>query len=323
MAAAVQALVKYDRLLGFACGSASSEARFEALFALAKRGDALAPRLARIEDQTERLGHHVLGARLARRASCGRSWERARSSRRSRRMNEPAPRVARVNTLKTTPRGVPRGARRGGRRGPPDDARARRASCSRDVARSFRTEAFARGDLESQDEASQLVAELVRRRRRSRSSSTRARARAARRWRSRRSWRQGEAARARRVGVASSTSCAGARGGQGRATSRRARSTCATGRSARQARGHARRACSSTRRARASAPSAATPRPGGGSSRTTCRASSRRRPRSALGRAGLVAPHGRLVYATCSFLPSEGEVGVEFFLSRATPTSAS
>jgi len=32
--------------------------------------------------------------------------------------------------------------------------------------------------------------------------------------------------------------------------------------------------------------------------------------------AGLVAPHGRLVYATCSFLPSEGELGVDFFLSE-------
>ena len=32
--------------------------------------------------------------------------------------------------------------------------------------------------------------------------------------------------------------------------------------------------------------------------------------------AGLVAPHGRLIYATCSFLPSEGEVPMEFFLSE-------
>jgi 16S rRNA (cytosine967-C5)-methyltransferase len=31
--------------------------------------------------------------------------------------------------------------------------------------------------------------------------------------------------------------------------------------------------------------------------------------------ARLVAPHGRLVYATCSFLPSEGEVAAELFLS--------
>ncbi|HEY6463861.1 MAG TPA: hypothetical protein VIY73_27010, partial [Polyangiaceae bacterium] len=30
----------------------------------------------------------------------------------------------------------------------------------------------------------------------------------------------------------------------------------------------------------------------------------------------LVAPHGRLVYATCSFLPSEGELAVDFFLSQ-------
>jgi 16S rRNA (cytosine967-C5)-methyltransferase len=32
--------------------------------------------------------------------------------------------------------------------------------------------------------------------------------------------------------------------------------------------------------------------------------------------ASLVAPHGRLIYATCSFLPSEGEVAIEFFLSE-------
>ena len=32
--------------------------------------------------------------------------------------------------------------------------------------------------------------------------------------------------------------------------------------------------------------------------------------------ARLVAPNGRLVYATCSFLPSEGEVAVDFFLSE-------
>jgi 16S rRNA (cytosine967-C5)-methyltransferase len=29
-----------------------------------------------------------------------------------------------------------------------------------------------------------------------------------------------------------------------------------------------------------------------------------------------VTPHGRLVFATCSFLPSEGEVGIDFFLSE-------
>src|SRR5580700_7121266 len=34
VAAAVQALVKYDRLLGFACGSEDAEARLDALFAL-------------------------------------------------------------------------------------------------------------------------------------------------------------------------------------------------------------------------------------------------------------------------------------------------
>ena len=32
--------------------------------------------------------------------------------------------------------------------------------------------------------------------------------------------------------------------------------------------------------------------------------------------ARLVAPHGRLVYATCSFLPSEGELAIESFLAE-------
>jgi len=32
--------------------------------------------------------------------------------------------------------------------------------------------------------------------------------------------------------------------------------------------------------------------------------------------ARLVAPGGRLVYATCSFLPSEGEVAEDFFVSQ-------
>ena len=56
LAATVQALVKYDRLLGFACGAPSSEARFESLLALARGETDLGGRLARIESETERLG---------------------------------------------------------------------------------------------------------------------------------------------------------------------------------------------------------------------------------------------------------------------------
>src|ERR1700683_2377217 len=53
-AAAVQALVKYDRLLAFATGSGSADAKFDALFALARGETQLGPRIDRIENATER-----------------------------------------------------------------------------------------------------------------------------------------------------------------------------------------------------------------------------------------------------------------------------
>lgn len=157
VAAAVHALVKYDRLLAFACGSDASDARWEALWSLARGDTNVEPRLERIESVTERLGTAYsfpdwLVDLL--RAELGDAAEAALA-----RMNDLPPRVARVNTLKTTreacadalaregvetaPTRSPRGLEILGRRSP------------------FRTQAFARGDIEMQDEASQLVAELV------------------------------------------------------------------------------------------------------------------------------------------------------------------
>ncbi|HEX8791034.1 MAG TPA: RsmB/NOP family class I SAM-dependent RNA methyltransferase [Polyangiaceae bacterium] len=157
VAGAVHALVKYDRLLAFACGSGDGAARWGALWSLARGETNLAPRLERIESPTERLGTTYsfpdwLVDLL--RGELGDAAEAALA-----RMNDLPPRVARVNTLSTTreacadalaregvetaPTRSPRGLEILGRRSP------------------FRTQAFARGDIEMQDEASQLVAELV------------------------------------------------------------------------------------------------------------------------------------------------------------------
>ena len=158
VAAAVQALVKYDRLLSFATGSEAAEARFDALFALARGETVLAPRIERIENATERLAVESSMPNwlvdLVRSEVGDASLEVALA-----RMNEPAPRVARVNTLRTTreaglaallEEGVGAHAASHATSGVVLEGR-------RSV---FRTKAFARGDLEMQDEASQLVAEL-------------------------------------------------------------------------------------------------------------------------------------------------------------------
>ncbi len=152
VAAAVHGLVKYDRLLAFVSGSDDADARFESLFALSRGQLDAAERIARLENPTERLGVtfsmpdwlvELVGdpAMLAR-------------------MNEAPARTLRVNTRKTTreacqaalaeegvvahpTRWAAQGLILEGRRSP------------------FRTQAFARGEFELQDEASQLVAELV------------------------------------------------------------------------------------------------------------------------------------------------------------------
>jgi len=312
VAAAVQALVKYDRLLAFASGSEAADARFDALFALARGETNLAPRIERIENPTERLGVEAsmpdwlvdlvrtevgegsLAAALAR-------------------MNEPAPRVARVNTLKTTrdaciaalvEEGVGVHAASHAASGVVLEGR-------RSV---FRTKAFAAGDLEMQDEASQLVAELV--------------------------------APPPKTFVVDA--CAGAGGktlalaallaGKGKLL---ALDTSES--KLEELRRRARRAGASNVQAvavdlrdeeavarlgaRASRVLVDAPCTGLGAIRRNpearWRLSADDLPRLVAAQAALVkaaarlvAPHGRLVYATCSFLPSEGEVPMEFFLSE-------
>jgi 16S rRNA (cytosine967-C5)-methyltransferase len=310
-AAAVQALVKYDRLLAFATGSETAAARLDALFALARGETRLEPRIERIEGETERMG--VAWSLpdwlvdLVRSEVGGASLEAALA-----RMNEPAPRVARVNTLRTTREACIAalaaeevGARCGSHAAAAIVLEGRRAI--------FRTKAFAAGDLEMQDEASQLVAELV-------------------------------APPPRSFVV---DGCAGAGGktlalaalleGKGKLLAldtseskleelrRRARRAGASNVQALtlDLRGDA---VVTLHGASASRVLVDAPCTGLGAIRRNPEARWRLReddlPRLVASQAALleaasrlVTPHGRLVYATCSFLPSEGERIVEHFLS--------
>jgi len=312
VAATVQALVKYDRLLAFATGSEAAEARFDALFALARGETQLAPRIERIENPTERLavacsmpdwlvelvrsevGDAALEATLGR-------------------MNEPAPRVARVNTLRTTREACIQSLAEEGVAAHPA-SRAASGIVLEGRRSVFRTKAFAGGDLEMQDEASQLVAELC--------------------------------APPPKTFVIDA--CAGAGGktlalaallaGKGKLL---ALDTSES--KLEELRRRARRAGASNVQALAVdlRDDDAVARLGARASRVLVDApctgvgAIRRNPEARwrlsaddLSRlvasqaallksaARLVAPHGRLVYATCSFLPSEGEVPIEFFLSE-------
>jgi 16S rRNA (cytosine967-C5)-methyltransferase len=166
VAAIVHALVKYDRLLGFATGSDDAGVRFDALRALARRGhepdarpDALDARIEALASRTERLGVAFSFpdwlVELVEQDAGADSLEAALA-----RMNELPLRVARVNRLKTTREGclaalVAEGV----------TARATTHATGGIVlagrSAPFRTQAFTRGDFEMQDEASQMVAELV------------------------------------------------------------------------------------------------------------------------------------------------------------------
>jgi len=312
VAAAVQALVKYDRLLAFATGSEAAEARFEALFALARGETLLAPRIERIENPTERLAVAYSMpdwlVDLVRSEVGDASLEAALT-----RMNEPAPRVARANALRTTREACVQALVEEG-----VGAHAASHAASGVVLEGrrsvFRTKAFQRGDLEMQDEASQLVAELC--------------------------------APPPRTFVVDA--CAGAGGktlalaallaGKGKLL---ALDTSES--KLEELRRRARRAGASNVQAiavdlrdddavarlgpRASRVLVDAPCTGLGAIRRNPEARWRLREddlsrlvaaQAALVKsaARLVAPHGRLVYATCSFLPSEGEVAIEFFLSE-------
>ncbi len=321
--AVVHALVKYDRLLAFAVGSDSSAERYNALWSMQRstqRNETpdVAARLERIETPTERLGvtfsfpdwivdrvwsemgEAALGPALAR-------------------MNESAPRVLRTNTLRTT-----RDACLDALRAEGLEARAASHAPNAiviDGSRSpFSTHAFARGDFEMQDEASQLVAELV----------------------------------APPPGSLIIDACAGAGGktlalaallgGKGRVVALDASESKLT-----ELRRRARRAQASNIRAVAVDlldPGEALREFEGAAARVLLDApcsglgAVRRNPemrwrlrasdvprlaeaQSALARAvaPLVAPRGRLVFATCSFLPSEGEQAIDAFL-RESPAFA-
>jgi 16S rRNA (cytosine967-C5)-methyltransferase len=155
LAAALHAMTRYDRLTGFVTQSEEPGARLDALLALS-RPDSEAARRA-----SERLEQLDAKERLGIRYSLP-DWivDVVGDESLLARLNETPPRVARVNTLKTTretclnalddegltayaTRHASHGIVFEGRRSP------------------FRTKAFARGDFEMQDEASQLVAELV------------------------------------------------------------------------------------------------------------------------------------------------------------------
>lgn len=163
VAAVVQALVKFDRLLAFAAGSEDAGARLDALLALVRQPPGepsdLDARIEAIEDVTERRGvtfsfpdwlvalvEADLGAA---------SIDAALSA-----MNDPAPRVARVNALRTTREACVAALASEGVTAHPT-AHARAGIEIEGRSSPFRSEAFARGDFEVQDEASQMVAELV------------------------------------------------------------------------------------------------------------------------------------------------------------------
>jgi 16S rRNA (cytosine967-C5)-methyltransferase len=312
LAAVVHSLVKYDRLLAFAVGTPVSSERFEALLAMARGESAeVDARIARITADVERLGVTFsfpdwLIERL--REELGpESLESALAW-----MNEPAPRVARVNTLRASRESCVRGLGEEG-------VVARATACAPhgivlEGQRSpFRTQAFARGEIEIQDEASQLVAEIV-------------------------------APPPKSLVI---DACAGAGGktlalaallgGKGRVVALDASESKLA-----ELRRRARRAGASDVRAvrvdllhpqealrdlegRASRVLLDAPCSGLGAIRRNPEARWRLQPadlarliasQDALTRAsaGLVAARGRLIFATCSFLPSEGERVIERFL---------
>jgi 16S rRNA (cytosine967-C5)-methyltransferase len=312
--ATVHALVKYDRLLAFACDGGDAAARFDRLLALAAGEDRdTAARLEQIASEKERLAvtysfpdwlvDHLEGELGAS------ALERALA-----RMNEVPPRAARVNALVTT-----RDACLGALAAEGIEAKpgvlAPFAVILEGQRSAFRTQAFTQGAIEMQDEASQLVADVV----------------------------------APPPGALVVDACAGAggkalalaslMGGKGRVVALDVSET-----KLEELRRRARRAGASNVRAIAVDLLAPGDRLGefaGCAERVLLDApcsglgAIRRNPEARwrvtaeeLARlvatqaalldaaAPLVAPRGRLVFATCSFLPSEGERAIEAFLAR-------
>ena len=163
VAAIVQAMVKYDRLLAFAAGSDLAGARLDALLAMAFGAPevhaSLDARLGAIAAPVERLGVTFslpdwLVERIRDDAGPA-ALEPALA-----RMNDLAPRVARVNGLKTT-RDACVAALAGEGVVAHPTAHARQGLALDGRFSPYRTRTFAGGDFEMQDEASQMVGELV------------------------------------------------------------------------------------------------------------------------------------------------------------------
>jgi 16S rRNA (cytosine967-C5)-methyltransferase len=163
IAAIVQALVKYDRLLAFAAGSDEAAARLDALlsmaFAAPGQAGEIDARIGRIERSAERLGVRFsfpdwLVDRIGQDVGPD-ALESALA-----RMNELAPRTARVNGLKTTREACAAALAGEGVVAHPT-AHARLGLTFEGRFSPFRTQAFARGEFEMQDEASQMIGELV------------------------------------------------------------------------------------------------------------------------------------------------------------------
>jgi 16S rRNA (cytosine967-C5)-methyltransferase len=316
-AAAVHALVKYDRLLGFVVHGEAADDRFDALFALSaggERASEVAQRLEAIGSVEERLGTaYSLPDWMVERI--GRELGPAALEPALARMNAVPPRAARINTLRTT-RDEAIGALTGEGLTARPTAHASAGVVLDGRWSPFRTAAFTRGDFELQDEASQLVADLV-----------------------------APPPRSRVIDA-----CAGAGGKTLALAAALANKGSVVALDAsedklRELRRRAKRAGADNVRAfavdlldpgalaawahDAGGPAARVlldaPCSGLGAIRRNPEARWRLRPEDldrlaetqrqlAAAAASLVAPHGRLIYATCSFLPSEGEAAVARFL---------
>jgi 16S rRNA (cytosine967-C5)-methyltransferase len=157
--ALVQALIKYDRLLAFASSTEDPEARLGALFALARGDAAVDARIEAIASPRERAGVAFsmpdwLVERMAGELGDGR-LEAALA-----RMNAIPPRMLRTNALRASREDTIEALAAEGVTATPT-AYAAHGLVAEGRTALFRTAAFARGDFEVQDEASQLVAELV------------------------------------------------------------------------------------------------------------------------------------------------------------------
>ncbi len=165
VAAIVHALVKYDRLLAFAARSDEAGAHLDALLAMAfgapeaRATTELDARVAAIDAPVERLGVTFsfpdwLVERI------GQDVGPAALEPALARMNALAPRVARVNGLRTTREACVTALAAEGLVARPTAVALQGLEFDGRFS-PYRTQAFASGDFEMQDEASQMVGELV------------------------------------------------------------------------------------------------------------------------------------------------------------------